>query len=262
MTALLKARISKLEGALQAAHARMTEDCRASGIDASMSLSSPTPGSPLPWTPTNGTLRLPELGTTPGDLSDDERLDSVSEEPVTRLVKSNSNFDLRTAAATPKESRGLGRESIHTTQILILGIPRAAVHNTLSLHDSPKSPLSSPHADSPTAFGQGSLSLYPSAGRKASGSSASTKVIDSLQTELANTKGHLEKVKSNLRGSQRIIASVSLSRRCDRMKLIIQLGRETEDLKETRERLRKEVETAQNLTSRKERMLAGMYTIH
>jgi hypothetical protein len=46
------------------------------------------------------------------------------------------------------------------------------------------------------------------------------------------------------------------------MKLIIQLGRETEDLKETRERLRKEVETAQNLTSRKERMLAGMYTIH
>jgi hypothetical protein len=84
MTALLKARISKLEGALQAAHARMTEDCRASGIDASMSLSSPTSGSPLPWTPTNGTLRLPELGTTPGDLSEDERLDSVSEEPVTR----------------------------------------------------------------------------------------------------------------------------------------------------------------------------------
>jgi hypothetical protein len=45
------------------------------------------------------------------------------------------------------------------------------------------------------------------------------------------------------------------------MRLIIQLGRETEDLKETRERLRKEVETAQNLTSRKERMLAGMSPI-
>jgi hypothetical protein len=117
MTALLKARISKLEGALQAAHARMTEDCRASGIDASMSLSSPTSGSPLPWTPTNGTLRLPELGTTPGDLSEDERLDSVSEEPVTRLVKSNSNFDLRTAAATPKESRGLGREFLHMAKL-------------------------------------------------------------------------------------------------------------------------------------------------
>lgn len=44
---------------------------------------------------------------------------------------------------------------------------------------------------------------------------------------------------------------------------MIQLGRETEDLKETRERLKKEVETAQNLTSRKERMLAGMsFTSH
>jgi hypothetical protein len=112
MTALLKARISKLEGALQAAHARMAEDCRASGIDASMTLSSPTSGSPLPWTPTNGTLRLPEIGPTPGDGSEVERLDSVSEEPIHRLVKSNSNFDLRTAAGTPKESRGLGRESI------------------------------------------------------------------------------------------------------------------------------------------------------
>lgn len=113
-TALLKARISKLEGALQAAHARMAEDCRASGIDASMSLSSPTSGSPLPWTPTNGTLRLPEIGLTPGEGSEDERLDSVSEEPIGRLVKSNSNFDLRTAAATPQQSRGLGREYLST----------------------------------------------------------------------------------------------------------------------------------------------------
>ena len=94
--------------------------------------------------------------------------------------------------------------------VLISGIPRAAVHNTLSLHDSPKSPLSSPHADSPTAFVQGSPSLYPAGARKSSnGSSASTKVIDSLQTELLNTKVHLERVKSNLRGSQRVIASVS-----------------------------------------------------
>jgi len=84
------------------------------------------------------------------------------------------------------------------------------VHNTLSLHDSPKSPLSSPHADSPAAFVQGSPSLYPAGARKSSnGSSASTKVIDSLQTELLNTKVHLERVKSNLRGSQRVIASVS-----------------------------------------------------
>jgi hypothetical protein len=211
---MLKARINKLEGALQAAHARMAEDCRGVGIDASVNLSSPTPGSPLPWTPTNGTFNLPDVGLTPGDGdADNEGLDSVSEEPLHRLPKSNSNFDLRSVAATPKESRGLSRES-HTFQgrVLIVEIPRAAVHNTLSLHASPRSsPISSPHADSPTAFSQGSPSLYPSAGRKpsSSASSASTRVIDSLQTELLNTRVHLEKVKSNLRGSQRIIASVS-----------------------------------------------------
>jgi hypothetical protein len=108
-SAQLKAKISKLEGALQAAHARMAEDCRGAGIDASLSLSSPTPGSPLPWTPTNGTLRLPEIGLTPGD--EDEALDQILEEPQRRIPKSDSNFDLRTAAATPRESRGLGRES-------------------------------------------------------------------------------------------------------------------------------------------------------
>ena len=91
----------------------MAEDCRGAGIDASMSLSSPTPGSPLPWTPTNGTLNLPEIGLTPGD--DDEeygKLGSVTEEPVQRIPKSNSNLDLRAAAATPQQSRGLGREFI------------------------------------------------------------------------------------------------------------------------------------------------------
>ena len=91
----------------------MAEDCRGAGIDASMSLSSPTPGSPLPWTPTNGTLNLPEIGLTPGD--DDEeygKLGSVTEEPVQRIPKSNSNLDLRAAAATPQQSRGLGRECL------------------------------------------------------------------------------------------------------------------------------------------------------
>jgi hypothetical protein len=89
-------------------------------------------------------------------------------------------------------------------------IPRAAVHNALSLHPSPRSsPLSSPHADSPTSNGQISPSLYPSALRKDSGPSASTRVIDNLQTELLNTKGHLERVKSEVRACQRVTGSVS-----------------------------------------------------
>jgi hypothetical protein len=92
----------------------MAEDCRGAGIDASMSLSSPTPGSPLPWTPANGTLNLPEIGLTPGDDGDEYgKLGSVLEEPVQRIPKSNSTLDLKAAAAsTPQQqSRGLGRES-------------------------------------------------------------------------------------------------------------------------------------------------------
>jgi hypothetical protein len=97
--------------------------------------------------------------------------------------------------------------------VLMVEIPRAAVHNALSLHPSPRSsPLSSPHADSPMSNGQASPSLYPSALRKGSGSasSASTRVIDNLQTELLNTKGHLERVKSEVRACQRVTGSVSL----------------------------------------------------
>jgi hypothetical protein len=41
------------------------------------------------------------------------------------------------------------------------------------------------------------------------GSAASTKVIDSLQTELYNVKGHLDRVKGEVRSCQRVIASVS-----------------------------------------------------
>lgn len=47
---------------------------------------------------------------TPGmDVS----LDEVPEEPLKRLPKSNSNYDLRTAAAsTPRDQRGISRESL------------------------------------------------------------------------------------------------------------------------------------------------------
>ena len=86
----------------------MAEECRGVGIDASMALSTPISGSPLPWTPTHGTLDLPEMDYTPGM---DESLDEVSEEPLKRLPKSNSNYDLRTAAATPRDQRGISRES-------------------------------------------------------------------------------------------------------------------------------------------------------
>lgn len=85
----------------------MAEDCRGAGIDASISLSTPVSGSPLPWTPTHGTLDLPELGFTPGNES---AIEEEPAEPVRRLPKSNSNYDLRMAASTPRDQRGISRK--------------------------------------------------------------------------------------------------------------------------------------------------------
>ena len=157
----------------------------------------------------------------------DESLDEVPEEPLKRLPKSNSNYDLRTAAATPRDQRGISRESLcplmslsHLLMEMVLmltEIPRAAVQNAVSLHPSPKvpSPLTSPMIDSPGSNGNGqfSPSLHPSGLRKvsSSASAASTRVIDGLQTELLNTKGHLERVKQEVRGCQRHIGSVRLT---------------------------------------------------
>lgn len=181
-----------------------------------MSLSTPVSGSPLPWTPTHGTLDLPELGFTPGN---EESLDEIPEEPLKRISKSNSNYDLRTAAATPRDQRGISRELISCVPLLrsLLmeseEIPRASVQNAVSLHPSPKgpSPLASPLlAESPGPNGRFSPSLHASGVRKASSSTsaASTRVIDGLQTELLNVKGHLERVKQEVRSSQRVTSSV------------------------------------------------------
>nr|XP_019049505.1 hypothetical protein I302_03294 [Kwoniella bestiolae CBS 10118]OCF28435.1 hypothetical protein I302_03294 [Kwoniella bestiolae CBS 10118] len=114
--------------------------------------------------------------------------------------------------------------------------------------ESPQPP--SPYGARPTSSlgvgGEGRLSPSPVVIRRASGgpndksSSASTRVIDSLQTELINTRGHLERVKQEVRSAQRVIGS---------------LTRQTEDLKETRERMRVECEGLNNVIARKERLL-------
>jgi len=41
---------------------------------------------------------------------------------------------------------------------------------------------------------------------------ASTRVIDGLQTELINSKGHNDKLKQEIRSNQRLIGSVRLHR--------------------------------------------------
>nr|XP_018267413.1 uncharacterized protein I303_01399 [Kwoniella dejecticola CBS 10117]OBR89571.1 hypothetical protein I303_01399 [Kwoniella dejecticola CBS 10117] len=191
------------------------------------------------------------------------------------LPHSNPSFDLRSSAVTPARPPSArlpdGRSRI--PQAVVAGA--AALHPTpppsspakSQHHASPPSPIGlserdrnlrspflapdSPRAPSPLGMsssdvnGRQSLSPSPAGFRRASSgpnekSSASTRVIDSLQTELINTKGHLERVKQEVRSAQRVIGS---------------LTRQTEDLKETRERMRVECEGLNNVIARKERLL-------
>ncbi|KAI9450074.1 hypothetical protein F5148DRAFT_987255 [Russula earlei] len=84
---------------------------------------------------------------------------------------------------------------------------------------------------SPGVDGNRRLSLTPG---------GTTKVLADLQTGVINARNALENTKAQLRVSQRSVA---------------QLTRQTEDLKEVRERLRLENEGLNNVVSRKERLL-------
>ncbi|KAJ7696494.1 hypothetical protein B0H17DRAFT_907163, partial [Mycena rosella] len=89
----------------------------------------------------------------------------------------------------------------------------------------------------------GSLSLQPppSPNRRMSITpGGTTKVLADLQTGVVNARNALENTKAQLRLSQRSVA---------------QLTRQTEDLKEGRERLRLENEGLNNVVARKERLL-------
>jgi DNA anti-recombination protein RmuC len=72
-----------------------------------------------------------------------------------------------------------------------------------------------------------------------------TKVLADLQTGVVNARNALENTKAQLRLSQRTVA---------------QLTRQTEDLKESRERLRLENEGLNNVVARKERLLQEVST--
>jgi hypothetical protein len=84
---------------------------------------------------------------------------------------------------------------------------------------------------SPNMEGNRRLSLTPG---------GTTKVLADLQTGVINARNALENTKAQLRVSQRSVA---------------QLTRQTEDLKEVRERLRLENEGLNNVVARKERLL-------
>ncbi|KZV70877.1 hypothetical protein PENSPDRAFT_431427 [Peniophora sp. CONT] len=88
--------------------------------------------------------------------------------------------------------------------------------------------------------GHGPVSPSPSAKRMSLTPGGTTKVLADLQTGVVNARNALENTKAQLRLSQRSVA---------------QLTRQTEDLKEARERLRLENEGLNNVVARKERLL-------
>ena len=91
---------------------------------------------------------------------------------------------------------------------------------------------------SPNVEGNRRLSLTPG---------GTTKVLADLQTGVINARNALENTKAQLRLSQRSVA---------------QLTRQTEDLKEVRERLRLENEGLNNVVSRKERLLQQVRSLY
>ncbi|KZP01503.1 hypothetical protein CALVIDRAFT_7095 [Calocera viscosa TUFC12733] len=94
-----------------------------------------------------------------------------------------------------------------------------------------------PLSPSPTSPGFGG-SLKAS--RRPSGSGNTTKVLAELQAGVSNARNALENTKTQLRTSQRLVA---------------QLTRQNEDLKDGRERMRMENENLNHVVARKERLL-------
>ena len=91
---------------------------------------------------------------------------------------------------------------------------------------------------SPSLDGSRRMSLTPG---------GTTKVLADLQTGVINARNALENTKAQLRLSQRSVA---------------QLTRQTEDLKEVRERLRLENEGLNNVVARKERLLQEVCALY
>lgn len=128
-------------------------------------------------------------------------------------------------------------------------IPVASVGNARALADEGQpstqrpspSKLSPIEPDTSIASSPTSLQPPPSPNRRISLTpGGTTKVLADLQTGVVNARNALENTKAQLRLSQRSVA---------------QLTRQTEDLKEVRERLRLENEGLNNVVARKERLL-------
>lgn len=128
-------------------------------------------------------------------------------------------------------ARALADDGVHVS-------PQRFSHALTVPNSADASHSSMPPPTSPIIDGNRRLSLTPG---------GTTKVLADLQTGVINARNALENTKAQLRLSQRSVA---------------QLTRQSEDLKEVRERLRLENEGLNNVVARKERLLQEVRPLH
>ncbi|KAH8108321.1 hypothetical protein DFH11DRAFT_1634401 [Phellopilus nigrolimitatus] len=212
------------------------------------------PPSPLPSS-SNGTAQTPKMQRRTSSFEILQGL--AGPESLLPLPKKDGGplrpeGILREGVPTEFMSSANGRSSSPTRTLS--RIPVASVGHARTLAEdgqasrSPKSTTfdiqgSSSQGPDNLTTSASSLHLPPSPGRRVSlGASGgnTTKVLADLQAGVVNAKNALENTKAQLRLSQRTVA---------------QLTRQTEDLKDGRERLRLENEGLNNVVARKERLL-------
>ncbi|EJT48801.1 hypothetical protein A1Q2_08110 [Trichosporon asahii var. asahii CBS 8904] len=222
----------------------------------------------------NGTAN----GTGRSDVSVYGDLDGTSDsgglDPIRAPTRSSLNkqrdrtsklpLELRRRSGTPSMSNGDGRDerlglSPHAVQMhgasSRTGTSPGDSSEILSADDFSKSPTLVLAELSPDPTGNGPVptpgpgrtsfgpaQLGPAKPRRSIGATGkSSAMIEELQDELAHTKQHLERAKTEVRNCRREIGT---------------LTRRSEDLRETRDRMRGEAETLNNVIARKERMIS------
>ncbi|KAL7419241.1 hypothetical protein Q5752_006078 [Cryptotrichosporon argae] len=269
------ANIRSMHTALVASHARSQELTAA--------LLGDSPGTAI-QTPASGRS---DRRFSPGLLDDDDAGSLVSDEdPVRAPTQSSLNkmrqkaiphssplYDLKRRAATPSENGTPQRDD----RLGLSRIPRATVTHAVSLHSTspaasptsfragtspssttgmlrspllghspdvspvpPSSAFPSPSYPFPSSSPYDAHGPSPSVRRVPSGAgpSASTRVIDDLQTQLQDSSMHVLKLRQEAKNSRRAIEA---------------LTRQVEDMKDKRDRMQVELNTATNVVARKER---------
>ncbi|WVQ82513.1 hypothetical protein IAT38_004642 [Cryptococcus sp. DSM 104549] len=263
----LRAHVLSLQIALVTAQKKLAD--AEIGVPVSPTLPDLSFGTPLK-------VHLIEEGNEEGrgaslDLEDPSIISLNDPSPSRGLPHSVPHFDLKSRAITPAKPDGRSRipqavvshaaalhHSPSTSPSKPTVQPQPPSPITITAERSLRSPFLAPESPRPSSSLAGDASSHPSQSngyhngggrlspaptpspRKISGSAASTRVIDNLQTELVNSKGHVERLKQEMRASQRRVE---------------QLTRQKEDLQETKERMRVECEGLNNVIARKERLL-------